>query len=155
MGFDAGRAVTSLDFDFSTVAVADEQSKQVLREARGTIPEPSQEALEGFTDRLREIALDPDMVDVIALGDNPAPEQVVAALGRVSQEKLERVMDETVTAVVQVCNGTPSEDQIRALPPRVRNAFVGWLSEQLVGPTQPTAASRPSPVAANGVGPGT
>jgi hypothetical protein len=155
MGFDAGKSVQALDFDFTTIQVADDATREILKDAKGTIPEPTQDALDRFTAHVRELATDPEIAALVALGDNPDPAAVVAAIGEMPEEKLLGVTEGMLSVIIDVCSGTPSEEQIRALPPRVRNAFVGWVSGELVGPTGPTPASGRSLVTANGAGPAT
>lgn len=154
-GFDAGNAVTSLDYDLSTVKVSDPAAAETLSTAKGTIPEPSQDVLDTFTHRLRQMALDPDMAAIVGLGTDAQPGEILAAVGDVGEDKLKGIADAMVDAVIDLCQGSPSEAEIRALPPRVRTAFAGWLSGELVGPTRPTSGTRPLPALANGAGPGT
>lgn len=156
MGFSAGKAATSLDYDFTDGNYADEQTSAILADAKGSVPEPTQDRLDGFTHALRQLATDPDIAELASLGSDPDPQQVVAVLATVPEEKLQGVNDAMLQAVIDLCAGSPSEQQIRALPPRIRTAFIGWLSGELVGPTGPTPDSGRSLVATpNGAGPGT
>jgi hypothetical protein len=152
MGFDAGKSVTTLDYDLTTANVADEEAREILKDAKGTIPEPSQAALDRFTSHVRDIATDPDLAALVALGEDPDPAAVIDAVGQMPEEKLNQVTEGMLDVIIDVCQGSPTEEQIRALPPRVRNAFVGWVSGELVGPTGPTSGSSRSPAAmsANG-----
>jgi hypothetical protein len=141
MGFDAGKSVTALNYDFSTLPIADEETQKILAEAKGTIPEPSQAALDNFQKHVREMATDPEIAALVALADDADPAAVIEAIGAMPAEKLTDVNNRMVDAIIDVCSGSPSAEQVRALPPRVRNAFIGWVSGELVGPTGPTPGS--------------
>lgn len=127
MGFNAGRAVSPLDYDFSAY----------VEGAKGTIPEPTQDELEVFLDALGTIAeseqseerSDAETLDTIrqALSDDGLVKQFWP-----------KVLD----ALDPICKGTPSRDQIEALPARVRFAFFDWLSSEFVDPTKPSATTR-------------
>lgn len=153
MGFDAGKAVIALDYDFSTVKVADESAAEILKEAKGTIPEPSQDALEAFQERLRSRIVDGGLEEIAALGDDPSTADVVSAISGLPEGALGEMMNDTLDAVADLCAGSPTREQINVLPARIRLAFIGWLTESLVGPTQPTPATTPSLATANGAGP--
>lgn len=145
MGFDAGSAVEALDYDF-TAYVAD---------ARGTIPEPSQPKLERFADELREIATTGGITEIVKLGEDPSQEQLVAALADLPEDGIKQVMGAMTDAVVELCDGQPSREEIDALPGRVKQAFIGWVVGELMDPTQRNAGSRRSLAAANGARPST
>lgn len=153
--FDAGASVEALDYDFSTIKVADEQSAAILKDAKGTVPEPTQDALERFQEQLRETVIGNGLEDIVGLGEDAPPEQVISAMSTLDEGALHRVMQGTNDAIKQLCAGSPSPEQIDALPARVRLAFVGWLTQSLVGPTRPTSVSGPSLATANGAGPAT
>jgi hypothetical protein len=153
MKFDAGKAVEALEWDFSTVPVSDEQAKAILKDAKGIVPEPTQDALERFQEHLRSTVVDNNLEDMVSLGDDAPPEQVIAAMSSLPEGALQKVMQGTNDAIKELCAGSPSAEQIDALPARVRLAFVGWLTQSLVGPTRPTSASEPSLATANGAGP--
>ena len=119
MGFKAASAVEALDFDFRP---------QV--DASGVIPEPTHDLRDAFLTRIDEIfADDTDKV----LEDRVADIKV---------EELRKLEGELVDAVAELCQGTPTREQIGGLPPRHQLAFLGWLVGQLAAdPTQ--AATQP------------
>ena len=153
-GFKAQGAVSSLDFDF----------EPYVEGAKGTIAEPSQDALDRYRDAnesamaqsglsLNQIA---EVVKLASGDTEPSEDEMVRVLGHMPDD-LEAVMAKAREAqaaqfetAIEVCGGTPSEEQIKALPGRVREAFVGWLTGELLRPTRPTPASRPSPAGVNG-----
>jgi predicted urease superfamily metal-dependent hydrolase len=152
--FDAGRQI-GLAYDLTTLPIADPEAAEVLKEARGIVPEPSQKSLESFIEALRGIATDEAVAGVMALPDNPSPEEVMETMSRLSEEDMDRAADAMTEALIDICSGSPTKEQIEAMPMRLRGAFLGWLAEELVGPTRPTSDSTPSLAGANGAGPAT
>lgn len=130
-GFVADQEIDPLDFDFTK-----------YDGPKGTIAEPSHEAVERF---FREMSrMDGEMVNVRrqsldAIREDGDPvEAAVAAFdtgAELSQKQLE--------AIAELCGGSPSLEDLRKLPDRVQKAFAGWLIGQFTNP-QSTTATRPS-----------
>jgi len=137
VGFDAGNAVEPLDFDFSAF----------VEDCKGTIPEPSQGALERFFDATREIGT---QAGVAALEQASSASEVAGALATASEDVLDALTDKLVVAVADLCSGTPSLEQIQQLPFRVRQAFIDWLLGEITDPTKLNPASRDSLAHSNG-----
>jgi hypothetical protein len=164
-GFDAGSSTDSLDYDFSTSKTADEKDREVLKDARGTVPEPSQRQVDAYRKGLLEVFKDPALKSVAKAAangvdpENMSGQEIVALLGDddVPIENLMKAMDAQSEQLIKICAGTPSKKQIMALPPRERTAFFGWLAGELFpkDPTSQTPVSTRSLVGANGVGPTT
>jgi hypothetical protein len=146
-GFKASEAVEALDFDFSGISLADENAAQILENAKGTVPEPTQRQLTHFFHRLTELAASADVPDI---PDDPSPQQVLAVLGSMSDEQLEQQNEQVIQIFAELCSGSPSAEQLAALPHRVRQAFIGWLSEKLANPPKLHPATRPSAAVPNG-----
>jgi hypothetical protein len=123
MGFDAA-ATSPLDFTFRPHA-----------DVNGTIPDPTDDRVREFfraIDRLgRELATATDDVD----DDNPDRAETIE---RIVEDVGARELD----AVVELCSGTPSREQLKALPHRVQRAFIDWLITELRNPTR-RPATRP------------
>lgn len=161
-GFDAGGSTTTLDFDFSTSKVADEAAREILKDAKGTIAEPTQKMVDDYRKAMLRTVKDPELeklVEVALSGRDVTklpPADLVRLMGEMPEDKLLKAMDGQHEHLIKICGGNPSKKQIMALPPRERAAFFGWLAGELFeDPTVPTAGSTPSPVGANGVGPTT
>jgi hypothetical protein len=139
MGFDASNAVEALDWDFAPHV-----------QASGTVPEPSDRILRGFQAAMTRNLTDLG-VDRAQLG---SPQQLVAALADVDEKKLEKAADKVNKALADLCQGSPSLEQLEQLPPRVRNAFMGWLTGLLFGtgenPTLPSPVTSRSLATVNG-----
>lgn len=152
-GFDAGKQI-GLDYNFTTLPIdPDDEAAQILKDVKGTVPEPSQKKLEKFIEALRTIATDQSVSSVLNLGPDASQAEMLEALSALSEEDMERTSGAMTEALIEVCSGSPSKEQIEAMPMRLRGAFLGWLAGELVGPTQPTPASTPSLAGANGAGP--
>lgn len=101
-------------------------------DADGPLAEPTRERLEEFQRAIVEL-VEEDRVAREAAGDTPRPYTERYDFG----EKLEaRARD----LVIGVCQGSPSREQVEALPARVQSAFVGWVLE-LFGPEVPSGGT--------------
>lgn len=118
MGFVATEAIEALDYDFTPHV-----------DAKGTIPEPSADAVETFRNHVmgavRSSGLDPDM---LASGRMQVSldmmDDLLAKADGVEEEMLVATADLTgIDAAV-----------LRRLPFRVRAAFMGWIMGQFFSP---------------------
>lgn len=129
MGFNAGKAVVALDYDFTAF----------IEGAKGTIPEPTQDELEAFYAGMAEIA----EIDVPEDGDVDAEAARTAISEVLSDDGLMRQFwPKVLDALEPICKGSPTRAQIEALPARIRLAFFDWLTSELTDPTKQNAASR-------------
>lgn len=162
MGFNAATAVEALDFDFTTLDPCPEE----LRDAKGVIPEPDIETLNAFSEgfygllRLgrkliqieRPVAPDED-VDVTVDGEGVAidPETVHELIQDwheslttheydAGRKELESTL---IDLMMLVCRPVLTEAQLRAIPGRVRTAFVSWLVGELITPKGSQSVSVP------------
>ncbi len=115
-GFDAGTAVEKLDFTF----------EPYLPGVKGTIPEPPQDAVDAFSEVMAGARALLAKVD-----DDESSESEKAATLEVAR------------ALSSICSGAITTDQFVALPPRLRNAFAGWLMGQFANPTSASDGSTP------------
>lgn len=93
-------------------------------DAKGTIPEPSNQMMETFQRRSAETMQKASLVES-AMGDNPTEEQVARALEEA--RKLSESMDKNIA---KLCQNQPSAEQCAALPFRIKQAFNEWLMAQ-------------------------
>lgn len=120
--FDASKVVEPLDYDFTHYPGG----------TKGTIPEPTPEILTEFLQEVTKIV--PDVAKQI--GDLPtdAPEeQVLEVLQRLRNSDILGTVHEKMLDIYSrvLCQGTPSVDEIKVMPLRVRQAFFGWLLEEI------------------------
>jgi hypothetical protein len=127
--FDAGDVLESLDWDFTRAGV----------KAKGVVPEPSDHAIGQFLDGLKELYTEAKGMDLDLPGD-ATPEQMMDALSQVTGEKFESFMAETARLFAELCSGKPSQEQLLALPLRVRVKFYGWVQAEVVRPEAETGA---------------
>ena len=115
-GFVATEAVEPLDYDFTGFVEGPE--------AKGTVPEPSQQAMAGY--RKAVLAVITEYKDVQDIDPNDLGTD---DLGKVSEraDELEKRMD-ALTA--KLCKNTPSAETLAQLPWRHKLLFSKWLQEQ-------------------------
>ena len=135
MGFSAESAVEPLDYDLRPYV-----------DAQGTVPEPTHEQVQALFKALREL--------VVAAGVDPGAsrDEVIQAFADIPEEQQKAQSDATMQAIVDFCQGSPSKQEIEALPYRPLNAFLGWLVGQFAGELG-KADTQPSRALANGAGP--
>jgi hypothetical protein len=131
--FDAGQFGT-LRYDFKKFGGV-----------QGLIPDPSDEQIDSFLTRLREIARE--------YGDEDATIDVESA----DAAELTRMLDEgpglriadaqqaVCEAIGELCQGSPDVAQLLRLPLRVRVGFLGWLQRKLLAPEASAADTAPAP----------
>lgn len=120
MGFDASTAVEPLDYDFTHFASRD----PVLADAKGVIDEPSDEAVQKMQ---RQFAEATKAFRDASSGDGPP-------LAELDRDVFEASETAILEAVAEVCNGSPSREQLAALPYRHKRRFLTWLQRQLMNP---------------------
>lgn len=124
MGFNAAQAVSSLDYDFSAVGGP-----------KGCSPEPSADQVRTMQFALRSL-FKLDDTDPVAINER------MAAL---TEAEIRERDAELIEIYAEVCSQQPSADELRALPHRVLQAYIGWLSGELNTPTAGSSATRRSP----------
>lgn len=111
---------------------------------QGMIPDPSDELIEQYMRGMRDLAkefshegIDTDNLSAAEIQDlmeDDANLQIAAAQRRVAE----------ITA--ELCQGSPTQEQILALPFRVRQGFLRWLQTRLMDPEANAVDSSPSRV---------
>lgn len=96
--------------------------------AKGTIPEPSTNQIEELIEFLRQIL--PVQTDE----DGKATLNLSALMERFGDKDRDEVEAIVNTGIANVCSGTPSAEQIAALPWRPKQRFYGWLLGTLLSP---------------------
>jgi hypothetical protein len=123
MGFDAGKAVEPLDFDFTAFGGPE-----------GVIPEPSTGQVDDFFDELKSLAH--EAKGMLAMADKKktgemSEQDAVEFLSTLDDDMVQKFRDRMINALDKLCGGTPSRTDIEALPYRVLNAFNAWLGGAL------------------------
>jgi len=120
MGFDAGKFVDVLDYDFTAFGGT-----------KGVVPEPSDKVLLQFQDSMRKGLVEFGVAQDVDVTDNAA---VMAIIAKLPPEQLERFMEMQVDALAAFCQGAPTLEELSTMPVRVRNAFAGWLMGKFTNP---------------------
>ena len=123
MGFDAGKAVTTLDWNFAPYTTA-----------AGVTPEPSQQQVDDFLAVLR--ATREGLVDDQGAVDRDKLAVMVQEMGG-EQELSAAVTDRVLTAAAALCSQSPSHPDLTALretAPRVLQAYLGYLTGTFLTP---------------------
>lgn len=107
-GFKAGDASPKLDYDFAPFTTA-----------KGTVPEPSQNAMKQFNKA------------AVALTGGKTKEE----LAKLPLEDQEALGDAMKPLIADLCNGSPTLDQLEELPFRPLVAFNAWLMGSFANPT--------------------
>jgi hypothetical protein len=115
-GFTAATAVEPLDYDFTGFVEGPE--------AKGTVPEPSQQAMAGY--RKAVLAVVREYKDVQDIDPEQLSDEEMDKISDRADE-LEKKMD-ALTA--RLCKNTPSVEILAQLPWRHKVLFSRWLQEQ-------------------------
>lgn len=115
-GFVAHEAVEPLDYDFTHFMDGPE--------AKGTVPEPSQQAMAAY--RKAVLAVVQEYKDVQDIDPNELDGEALEKMTERAEE-LESRMDQ-LTA--RLCKNTPSVEILAKLPWRHKLLFSRWLQEQ-------------------------
>jgi hypothetical protein len=114
---------------------------------QGVINDPSDEMIEAFLTRMRELAKQYG-------GDEKTPEELDAMgsddladyLDGQDKVNIVAIQKEMAGATSALCGGTPSAEDLLALPLRVRQRFQRWLSERLLNPESEASDGGVSPL---------
>lgn len=127
MKFNAQTALEPLEYDMKP-----------YHDARGTVPEPTDEQVAEFYAKLGkqlEIALGAERVADVDMTDPMAVGELFMSLDADDNRKL---YDALLELHADVCSGEPSKEAIAALPFRLRRAFYGavqgWLRPEALTP---------------------
>jgi hypothetical protein len=144
-GFDAGAVVEPLDYDFTTIKAISDDVRAVLQNAKGTIREPSDAAVQRLIRSqlaaAREIGITPETVDPT---DQKAMVELARAVAKQPEEKISQMSGRMVGAAAELCDGAPTLEEIQALPQRIQNAFIAWLIGTLTNPEFAAGGTKPS-----------
>lgn len=151
MGFDAGQAAVALEWDLRPYV-----------QAHGTAPEPSRKALDDYATQTGGI-FDDMGLELKATADEEDIEKEVRRVfsdqleGKSLQEAKptvdaihEKIRRVRVEATSGICCGSPTAEEIEALPPRIQEAFLGWVAGWAVDPTMELATSSSPALSRNG-----
>lgn len=97
---------------------------------KGVVPEPSPKSVNRFRHRIAE--------NVRAtgrdVGDRSDIENLLKVLASLNEDDLNAIYEENLDAVAELCDGSPTREQIASLGHRGFQAFLGWIGAELVNP---------------------
>lgn len=125
-------------FTAETVVEALEYTLLPYVDSKGVIPEPSTLQVQAFMnaqaterERLRK-----------ELAGLPDDEPLEATLKRLGSKQVEAAVKRNAQMYAALCSGTPSAEELAALPHRIFAAFAAWVSEQILNPEAVSGAGR-------------
>ncbi|PLS86465.1 MAG: hypothetical protein CYG60_07075 [Actinobacteria bacterium] len=119
-------AIEALDYDFTGIPSNSRHGEKCT--GKGTIPEPSQERIEAYATATREL---------YEVEEN---DEVEDAIERAAQEKEKSKTLLKLTA--ELCQNSPSAEEIEDLPPRYQKGFLTWIFRELANPEVSSAGTR-------------
>lgn len=123
-GFKASAAISKMTYDFSGIAVDDEDVQAILDgpEGKGTTPEPSGPQVRHFQAEQRK---------VLGLAADTPQEDVNKHMLSLSEDEFIDLDDDILNIVADVTGGKPSRQALEALPFRVRESYYGYIIGEL------------------------
>ena len=124
--FKAESVVEALDYDFRPYV-----------NASGTIPEPTDNQIAEFLTGVKAIFKEAEK-DLPQELDMEDPGMLLGAIDALDPEAQIRAMGDMARVYAALCSDTPTEEQIRELPMRVRTIFFNWLQQEVMAPEAAT-----------------
>lgn len=119
-------AVETLDYDFTGFPKEDGKGYCT---GKGTIPEPSQKALDQYFKDLSEI-----------MGGGGAAAHV-RDITQIDPEVQKEQLAAVFAAIAKLCSNQPSKEQLMELPPRIKIAFLKWVNQEFQNPEVSSAGT--------------
>jgi hypothetical protein len=122
--FNSSEVVEALDYDLTAHAGP-----------KGTVPEPSEAAIAKLFTRIRsEVAKEIESFGVTLEEEVQTPERLLELMSSFDEQKVLTAANVMTDIFGELCAGSPTKEQLKELPFRVRNAFFTWLMEELSPP---------------------
>lgn len=120
-------------YDFTGITRQDGKGKC---KGKGSIPEPSEDALTEFMKANAEAAVQMMGGNVSAQALMANPKKIVDLVSASASRR-----KETEKLLAKLCQNSPSADELSELPLRQFNGFANWLTEEVGSPTRATGAT--------------
>lgn len=133
--FDANSIGGALEFDFST-----------WNGPKGIVPEPPRSAvnkmLKGTSKAFRELGIGDNAEDE----KDMTPQEIADTMEKVEDdETFEKLNEALLEHLAELCAGSPSREQLEALPYRPFMGFFGYLMGNLTNPEGSSTGTNSSP----------
>jgi len=138
MTFDADEEVAPLDYNFGTLAKRWPGKYPDLEGVVGTVPEPSDEAVQAFQRAMSRATRDLLPSDV----DTDDPRAVALAMRKMPEDTWTKIDEGIIDALADLTAGSPTRAQLVALPFRLRRKFLMWIQRELMNPESSNAATK-------------
>jgi hypothetical protein len=98
---------------------------------RGITPEPSNHAVNTFQDAM---ANNLEAIGRPAISDRTDMNEIRKAYADLSVDEMDQLHEWSLDALVTLCQGSPSREQLDDIGHRGQQAFLGFIQEELVNP---------------------
>jgi len=138
------QAVETLDYDFT--GFPSNTSKDKCK-GKGSIPEPTEDMLTAYAEAVAKLFEIKKGDDIEAALDGGDPTATSANAEPGSPEKKAKKKEEEAKAAAllgftaDLCQNSPSTEELTELPPRIRNAFMKWVYKELSDPEVSSGAT--------------
>jgi hypothetical protein len=135
--FNIGSSIEQLDWDFRGIkpdGSAFPDWPASLQNAKGTLREPSDKMIGDFLEGMKDLYKESAGIIGVAEDKDPDPEKMLELLDLVSGDQYVDLMHRLNVLYAALCSGSPSLEQIEALPMRGRSAFFTWVMVEVVRP---------------------
>ncbi len=123
--------VEPLDYDFTGFPSTKNPGKNC--KGKGTIPEPTHAVLEAYAEGLR---------DLFGINEGEDAETAMESVQKKNEEGSGDAADTLLELTADLCQHSPTADDLRELPPRILNAFQKWVYRELSDPEVSSAGTR-------------
>lgn len=128
--FDAS-SVSDVEYDFTGwKGIKGSAYEGRTIDESGTVPEPSRQLVAQTMKRVSEAFKQTELGDV-----GETPDEIAKAMEKVNDEEtFEKLGDELLDAISELCDGSPSRQAMEALGWRRFMAFFGYVMTELMSP---------------------
>jgi hypothetical protein len=130
MAFNAATVVEKMDWDFTAFGGE-----------KGTIPEPSQDAVEAYQKEVTEAVK--DIQGLPGAQSDFTMEELNALMSSMGEVDFHKIASDVKDAIAKLCQNQPSREQLDLLPYRIFQAFQQWLQAEL-SPESSSVGTKPS-----------
>lgn len=143
--FDANY-VEPMEYDFT--GIRGQGKGRPYCTGKGYVTEPTKGDLEAYQEKVQRIFR--EALRQAPTVENPSIEETRAMMEQADNDEGARLLEELYEITVDICDGSPSKDELDELPARYQQGFCIWLAQELTSPKYQTGDSNRQ--AANGVG---
>lgn len=148
--FDGKKLVSALEYDFTSIPKSGSNGKTIYCKGKGFIPEPTDEAIDTYRKAYMRMQAEAQGFrdEVLRRIQEAESEEDIQAAMREMEGAFEQlpavkdVREKLTPAMVAMTDGSPSEEQLQALPSRALRVFAQWLFDEVNDPNASSVATR-------------